>query len=152
MIHQGIDGNVDSLDAPRLRGKQRARKMLILLEEERQRVLERIEQEAKEQITLLTSIRKQTGFAITQKDTNHWGMYGPSQGNVGRHLDALAGYALGLETAIKLLYEVLEQESPYDKKLPSFRKEQREQEQGQEQARAQGGQEQGAEEGQADFE
>lgn len=104
-------GEETSLHDPAPSGKQ---KVISVRDELWVRVdmhLRQIEDECKHSVNLLASTRKESSFARLDKRHTAWGQYGPIQGNVGKHIDALAGVVYGYMHAIELLDEILGDDS-----------------------------------------
>lgn len=104
-------GQETSLHDPAPSGKQ---KVISVRDELWVRVdmhLRQIEDECKHGVNALQSIRKESSFARLDKRHTVWGQYGANQGNVGKHVDALAGVVYGYMHAIELLDEILGDDS-----------------------------------------
>lgn len=113
-----------SLDDPKPSGKQ---KVAAVRDEMWTRVdlhLEQIEDLCKHGVNHLADIRREASFARRDRRNPFWGQYGPSQDNVGKHVDALAGVVYGYMQCIEMLDEVLNESSINERRKHSNGKDQ----------------------------
>lgn len=94
-------------DPAKVSGKVKVTRVRDELLAERARLLQQIEETIAERVNMMANWRKEAQWARQDVRKASWGALGPEQGNVGRHIDALAAQVYGLDMAINMLNEIL---------------------------------------------
>lgn len=98
----------DSLTPAKFKGKDRARKALLMAEDEQKALLAEIITNCKTGINVLQRIRHAAEFEQRSGRFHGWNGLGEEQGNAGRGIDAAVGRIFQNTQYIKLLHDVLE--------------------------------------------